>query len=70
MNMYTEVGAPDAGVFLVFSRGPWGFADVDGNCRPDTLNTVPLGTDPTLSLANPAVDLATDGVQFFSGYTN
>jgi hypothetical protein len=70
MNIFTEVGVPDAGVLLVYSRGPWGFDDADGDCRPDTFNTAPVGTDPTKPLANPTVDLTGDGVQFLSGYTN
>jgi hypothetical protein len=66
-DIYTLVGDTSAGNFLLYSRGPWAF-DTDGDCSIEQLNTVPLGTDPTLPLANPPVVLSTSGVQFLSGY--
>lgn len=69
-NIYTAVGDSSAGNFLVYSRGPWGFGDANGDCEPDTFNTAPLGTNPNATFANPAVNLAIDPVQFLSGYAN
>lgn len=67
-NFVTLVGAASAGNFLIYSRGPWGWDDGNGDCRPDHLNTVPLGAPPTAPLANPVVNLSTDNVQFIPGY--
>ena len=70
IDITTLVGPFDSGLFLVYSRGPMGFDDFDADCRPDTLNTVPPGTDPILPLANPPVNLPGDVLQFVSGYQN
>ena len=69
-NIFAAVGAPDVGIFLVYSRGPMGFGDLDGDCRADEFNTVPLGLNLSLPLANPPVNLGSDIIQFISGYRN
>jgi|GEM_PF-3065114 len=67
--LYPTAGYLSAGVFLVYSRGPWA-QDNDGDCVADTYNTVVNGadTDASHALANPPVILGVDNVQFLSGY--
>ncbi|MGI9211582.1 MAG: hypothetical protein ACR2HF_03850, partial [Methylococcaceae bacterium] len=67
--IYPTAGNISAGVFLVYSRGPWA-QDSDGDCVADVYNTVvsPSDTDASHVLANPPVSLGIDAVQFLSGY--
>jgi len=67
--IYPTAGEMGAGVFLVYSRGPWAH-DSDGDCVADTYNTIVNGadTDASHALANPPVIPGIDNVQFLSGY--
>jgi hypothetical protein len=67
-NFVALVGAASAGNFLIYSRGPWGWNDANSDCKPDDLNTVPLGSPATFPLANPSVVLGSTLVQFIPGY--
>ncbi|KIZ02140.1 hypothetical protein MNEG_5817 [Monoraphidium neglectum] len=60
--------ALSSGVFLLYSRGPYGGSAV--RCKPTTFNTVVSPTDSsrTNAFANPAVNLNSSIVQFMSGY--
>ena len=64
------VGANEgAGQFLVYSRGPYGSGDSDGDGRPDTLNTSDGTANGTFN--NPVLwggSTGFDGVQFISGF--
>lgn len=68
-NLFTAVGSMSAGNFILYSRGPWG-DDTNGDCVADTYNTTtnPADTDPSHALANPTINLSSDGVQFISGF--
>ena len=70
----TTVGSTTgAGVFLAYSRGPYSYDDPAVTCPwPTTFNTVNGMYDPdiTAPLANPAVDLASDAVQYLSGFSH
>ncbi len=67
--IYPTAGEMGAGVFLVYSRGPWAH-DSDGDCVADTYNTIVnwADTDASHALANPPVIPGIDNVQFLSGY--
>ncbi len=68
VNIRTRVGNQNAGVFFLYSRGPYGFTD-DGSCRPTTLNTsdgTPGGTFNNPSLWGGGAGF--DVIQFVSGY--
>ncbi len=74
VDFSTTVGATaGAGVFLAYSRGPFSYDDPVTTCPwPTTFNTVNsmYDTDATAPLANPAVDLSVDSIQYISGFSH